>query len=143
MTPLQMSNYAAALSDAGTVWRPRVVLRLQTPEGTTVKSFAASSAGHASVRPQDLQVILGAMRRVVADPIGTLYLGFRGTPVQFFGKSGTAETTSGAPDIWFIGGASLDSPTLVVAAVVEEKPNGLHSLDAASIGRHVIEASLQ
>jgi cell division protein FtsI/penicillin-binding protein 2 len=109
------------------------VLQLQTRDGKMVKSFPASPAGHASVRPQDLQVILAAMRPVVADPIGTLYLGFRGSSAQFFGKSGTAETTSGAPDVWFIGGASLDSPTVVVAAVVEEKPNG----------RGVLEASLQ
>jgi cell division protein FtsI/penicillin-binding protein 2 len=142
VTPLQMADYTAALTQAGSVPRPRVVLRTQVADSTAPKDFAPASNGHASARSQDLPVILDAMRAVVSDPSGTLIAAFRGSPTQFFGKSGTAETTSGNPDVWFIGGAPVDGTSVVVADVVEEKPNGLHSLDAADIGKAVVEAAL-
>lgn len=142
VTPLQMSVYTAALTQGGVLARSRVVLRTQATDGSAPKDFAAATDGHAAVRSQDLPVILDAMRAVVSDPSGTLITAFRGSPTQFFGKSGTAETTSGNPDIWFIGGAPADGTAVVVADVVEEKPNGLHSLDAANIGKAVVEAAL-
>ncbi|MFN2465409.1 MAG: penicillin-binding transpeptidase domain-containing protein [Candidatus Dormibacteria bacterium] len=143
VTPLQMAGYTSALTQGGTVPRPRVVLRSQAADGGSARPYPAAAASHAAARPEDLPVILDAMRAVVADPSGTLIAAFRGSPVQFFGKSGTAETTSGSPDIWFIGGAPQQGATVVVAAMVEEKPNGLHSLDAANIGRSVVEAALK
>jgi cell division protein FtsI/penicillin-binding protein 2 len=142
VTPLQMAAYTAALAEGGSLPRPRVVLRTQAADASGVKDFPAATNGRAAVRPQDLPVILDALRAVVADPAGTLINAFRGSPIQFFGKSGTAETTSGNPDIWFIGGAPVDGASVVVAALVEEKPNGLHSLDAADIGKAVVEAAL-
>lgn len=143
VTPLQMAGYTAALASGGTLQRPRVVLREQAPDGTAPHEFPAAIDGHAAARAQDLPVLLDAMRLVVGDRGGTLYQAFRGSPIPFFGKSGTAETTPGSPDIWFIGGAPVSRTTVVVAAVVEEKPNGIHSLDAANIGRATMEAALK
>jgi len=142
VTPLQMANYTAALASGGNRPRPRVVLRDQAADGSAPKQYPAATLGHAAIRADDLPVILDAMRLVVGDPSGTLYAAFRGSSTQFFGKSGTAETTAGSPDIWFIGGAPVSGSTVVVSVLVEEKPNGVHTLDAASVGRAVMEAAL-
>ncbi|HEV1997552.1 MAG TPA: penicillin-binding transpeptidase domain-containing protein [Candidatus Dormibacteraeota bacterium] len=143
VTPLQMADYTAALASGGAVPRPRVVLRVQSADGTVTRQFPAAKSGHAAVRPEDLPVLLDAMGLVVGDPAGTLHLAFKGSTTPVFGKSGTAETTAGSPDIWFIGGAPISSPSVVVAAVVEEKANGIRSLDAAGIGRATIDAALR
>ena len=142
VTPLQMADFASALSNGGNVPRPRVVLRFQDATGRVVRSFDAATAGKANVRAADLPVLLNAMRRVAADPVGTMYVVFHASQVQFYGKSGTAETTSGNPDVWFIGGAPLAAPAVVASVVVEEKPNGLHAIDAAQAAREVILAGL-
>jgi penicillin-binding protein 2 len=141
VTPLQMAGCTAALAEGGARVVPRVVVGLRGAGGTDRQGFDRASAGTADVRPGDLPVLLAAMHRVVQDPSGTLYLGFRGVPVSLFGKSGTAETNAGPPDIWFVGGGPSDSPSVVVADVVEEKPGGVHSLDAAAIARQVILAA--
>ena len=143
VTPLQMANYTAALATGGSLPRPRLVLRDQEADGSTPNPHPAASLGRAAVRAEDLPAILDSMRLVVGDPTGTLYAAFRGSSAQFFGKSGTAETTAGSPDIWFIGGAPLTGSTVVVSVLVEEKPNGVHTLDAANIGRTVMEAALK
>ena len=143
VTPLQMANYTAALASGGSRPGPQVVVRTQLTDGSAPKPFPAPARARAAVRAEDLAPILDAMRLVVGDPTGTLYLAFKGSTPQFFGKSGTAETTAGSPDIWFIGGAPLGASTVVVSVVVEEKPNGVHTLDAANIGRAVMEAALK
>ncbi|MFN2463397.1 MAG: penicillin-binding transpeptidase domain-containing protein [Candidatus Dormibacteria bacterium] len=151
VTPLQMADYTAALAAAGVLPRPRVVLREEpragdvgtgTPSPSAAAATPAAAPAHALVRPQDLPVLLDAMRLVTQDPSGTLFAAFHGSP-QVFGKSGTAETTAGNPDIWFIGGAPLTGSSAVVSVLVEEKPNGLHTLDAADIGRATLEAALR
>ncbi|MHB8508795.1 MAG: penicillin-binding transpeptidase domain-containing protein, partial [Candidatus Dormibacteria bacterium] len=144
VTPLQMANYMAALSAGGRLPVPTVVRVGAAVVGASPAPVTpVPSARAARVRQGDLTVILDAMRRVVADPVGTLHLAFSPGSPLFYGKSGTAETSPGAPDIWFVGGAELGNPSVVVAVVVEEKPNGVHSLDAATIGRRVLEAALK
>lgn len=140
VTPLQMARYVGALGSAGGIPQSSVVLRIQSATGTVIKSFTPSSPARADARPSDLALIVADLRRVAQDPAGTLVAAFRGERLDVYAKSGTAETAAGAPDIWFIGGAPSTSPTAAVAVVVEEKPNGVHSLDAAQVGRAVLEA---
>ena len=45
------------------------------------------------------------MRGVVADRDGTAYFPFLGFGAAVLGKSGTAETSAGRPDGWFVAGA--------------------------------------
>jgi len=140
VTPLQMAGYTSALASGGIRPIPRVVLREEG--GAAAKLYPPVSGPRALARSEDLPLLLDTMRLVVGDPSGTLFAAFKGSPVQFFGKSGTAETTGGSPDIWFVGGAPVSGTSVVVSVLVEEKPNGLHTLDAASIGRSVMEAAL-
>ncbi len=141
-TPLQMASYAAALLNDGTVLKPRVVARTARRDGTTVKAFEREVLGRANAKPEQLALIREGMRGVVADPDGTAYFPFRGFSVPVLGKSGTAQTTSGAPNAWFIGGAPLDQPRVAIATLVEEKPGILGSQDAARIARAALAPAL-
>lgn len=142
VTPLQMANYVAAVLNDGTVLKPRAVLRFQKRDGTVVKSFERATLGTANARPEHLALVRDGLRGVVADPDGTAYFPFRGFSVAVLGKSGTAQTTSGAPHAWFIGGAPVEKPRFAVAALVEEKPGILGSQDAARIARLALAAAL-
>lgn len=141
-TPLQMSNYVSAVLNDGTVLRPRLVLRTQRRDGTPVRTYERGVLGTANAKVEHLALVREGMRAVVDDPNGTVYFVFRGFPIAVLGKSGTAETTSGAPNAWFIGGAPLDKPTFAIAALVEEKPGLLGSQDAGRIARRTLAAAL-
>ncbi len=140
VTPLQMANYAAALSSDGILWKPRLVTEFQDRSGKTVKAFPKTQVGTVLSVPTDLSLIRDGLRAVVTDPRGTVYFPFRTFQIDVAGKSGTAETTPGAPDAWFIGFAPFDSPRVAIATVYEEKPGLLGSQDAATASRAVFAA---
>ena len=139
-TPLQMANYTAALANDGIVWKPRLILEFRQRDGTSVKKLDPAKAGAAKTTPTDLSLIRDGMRAVVTDPNGTVYFKFLGFPTAVAGKSGTAETSSGNPDAWFIGFAPFDRPTLAIATLFEEKPGLLGSQDAGAATRQVLAA---
>jgi penicillin-binding protein 2 len=140
VTPLQMANYVSVISSDGILWKPRLVLELRDREGKTVKTFPKTQAGTALTIPSDLSLIRDGMHAVTSDPDGTVYSVFRSFQPSTGGKSGTAETTAGAPDAWFIGFASFEEPHIAIAAVYEEKPGLFGSLDAGVAARAVIAA---
>ncbi|OLC53333.1 MAG: hypothetical protein AUH85_14410 [Chloroflexi bacterium 13_1_40CM_4_68_4] len=142
-TPLQMANYVSAVLNDGTVLKPRLVLRMQSRDGTVVKSYERAELGKAGVKPEHLVRIRDGMRGVVADPAGTAYFPFLGFSVPVLGKSGTAQTTSGSPDAWFVGGAPYDGATIAIATLVEEKAGIQGSQDAARMARKTLAAALK
>jgi len=143
-TPLQMSNYAAALANDGIVWKPRLVIALQDRAGAVKKTFDKAELGRAQAVATELSFIRDGMRAVVADPDGTVYFPFQGFPVAVAGKSGTAETSvAGRVNAWFVGFAPFDGPKLAFVGVLEEfaeGPGRFGSQDAAVAVRKVLAA---
>lgn len=139
-TPIQMANYVAAVAIDGTVWKPRLVIALQDRAGKVQRTYGPAREGRASATPADLALVRDGMRGVVADPQGTVYFPFRTFAIPVAGKSGTAETPSGAPNAWFVGFAPYDKPTVAIATVFEEKPGLLGSQDAGATSRTVLGA---
>lgn len=142
-TPIQMANYAATVLNDGTVLKPRLVLRIQKRDGTVVRIFERAELGRANTRPEHLAAVRDGMRGVVADRLGTAYFPFLGFGVAALGKSGTAQTTAGAPDAWFVGGGPYQRPTVALAALVEEKPGIQGSQDAARLARRTLGVALK
>ena len=60
--------------------------------------------------------------------------------VSIAGKTGTAETATGAAHAWFIGFAPADAPEIAFAVVVEH--GGYGSTGAAPVGAKIAEAYL-
>jgi penicillin-binding protein A len=116
VTPLQMASIAATIANGGTRMAPRVVDRVISDEGKTIKTFGAESLGEAI--PENVAGQVGqAMLRVVESGTGQ---SAQIPGVQVAGKTGTAQTAEGAaPHAWFIGFAGQGERSIAVAVVVE------------------------
>jgi penicillin-binding protein A len=89
---------------------------------------------------QQARFLAGAMRRVVTE--GTARGAMAGTPIQFAGKTGTAQLDEGMPHSWFTGFAPYDgdpSHRLAFAVLVEH--GGYGAATAAPIAREMMEAA--
>ncbi|OLC56833.1 MAG: hypothetical protein AUH85_04940 [Chloroflexi bacterium 13_1_40CM_4_68_4] len=145
VTPLQMANYVSTVLNDGTLLKPRLVMNIQKRDGTVVKTFERAELGKANARPQDYAAVRDGMRGVVADRDGTAYGPFFGFSVPVLGKSGTAETSVGKPDGWFIAGAPYGNPTFAIAALAEEvveQRGTFASVNAARIARKTLAGAL-
>lgn len=141
VTPLQMAVAYAALANGGTLYRPQLAQRLETPEGEVIKRFAARAFGKAPADPETLEFIRTALEGVVQGE-GTAAAAFAGFPLDRYpvaGKTGTAEPAfdDQASHSWFAAFAPADDPQYVVVALVEQAGHG--SEVAAPIVRRIFE----
>lgn len=139
VTPLQLAEAFAALTNGGTLHRPHIGLRVQTPQGEMLRQMAGEVLGQVPVDKKTLRAVRDALRHVPAS--GTAAGAFAGFPlssVPVAGKTGTAEVAGKQPHSWFAAAAPANQPEYVVVAVVEEGGHG--SEVAAPIVRRILEA---
>jgi peptidoglycan glycosyltransferase len=116
--PMQMALVAEAIADRGAILQPHFVDCVLDPNDKVVKRVGVQQYKRA-IDPSTADTMRSFMLAVVNDPRGT------GTAaqipgVQVAGKTGTAETTTGAkPHAWFIAFAPADHPKYAVAVLVE------------------------
>lgn len=138
VTPLQLAEAFAALTNGGTLHRPHIGLRVQTPQGEVLRQMPSEVLGQVPVDKRTLRAIRDALRHVPAS--GTAAGAFAGFPlssVPVAGKTGTAEVAGKQPHSWFAAAAPANHPEFVVVAVVEEGGHG--SEVAAPIVRRILE----
>ncbi|MEV6264567.1 penicillin-binding protein 2 [Streptomyces sp. NPDC051784] len=148
-TPLQMAMVASAVANGGDLMRPRLVDRVTTADGDTVRQQGADSY-HRAMEPTTAQQLQRMMVDVVENGTGT-NAAIDGVTVG--GKTGTAQhgvDNSGTPYAWFIAWAqSPDSgrPAVAVAVVVEDAAADRADVsgggNAAPIARAVMEEALR
>ncbi len=142
-TPMQLAVAYAAIASGGKVMKPRLVLRLETQDGITVKHFPTEVVGEVPVTPARLALVRAGLRAVVEEPGGTGPRA-RVPGVEVAGKTGTAqvvrlERVEGLDEHeipirqrdhgWFAAFAPVDDPEIAVAVFVE---HGLHGSTAAA-----------
>jgi penicillin-binding protein 2 len=153
-TPLQMAQATATLA-SGVRYRPRLVQRIEGPDGALVSAIEPQEQGRLTVRETALAQIREALRDVVNDPRGT---GKKAKidDVLVAGKTGTAQVVALGKErksaaqvpwekrdhAWFVAYAPLDAPEIAVAALVEHAQGGGGAI-AAPMARQVIEAFLR
>lgn len=141
-SPLVMAMVAAGIANDGEVMEPRIVSRVFDADGNEVRATTPRTLARA-MSPATSAVLRQMMERAVTQGTGSR----ASVPgVRVGGKTGTAERPGGAPNVWFIGFAPADAPTIAVAVLVQ---NGGFAGDtatggsvAAPIARTVIEAWL-
>jgi penicillin-binding protein 2 len=127
VTPLQLANAYATFANGGTLWEPRIALKITDQAGHLIQTLTSLPRGRVDLPPQWRNPMLAGFKGVVADRSGTASAAFSGFPLSQFpvaGKTGTAQVTGKQPTSVFASFAPADSPQYVVDAFLEQSGYG-------------------
>jgi penicillin-binding protein 2 len=147
VTPLQLLNVISSVANGGVRFKPRLVKRLETPDGKVVQEFGPQKLGDIPARPETLRTVQEALRGVINEPRGT---GWRGRLEQMnmAGKTGTVQVISNSPKGdklperfrdhgWFVAYAPFEQPQLAIAILGEHGGRGGSTY--APLARKIVE----
>ncbi|MDA8125801.1 MAG: penicillin-binding protein 2 [Deltaproteobacteria bacterium] len=153
VTPIQLANVYATLGNGGTLYRPRLVKQLESPDRHVIKVFEPEKMGALPVRPQNIQIINQALWGVVNESGGTGG-SLRRPEVDVAGKTGTAQVIGLPQDAkarkakrvaanfrdhaLFACFAPLGNPEIAVAVILENAGHGGSA--AGPVARKFIDA---
>jgi penicillin-binding protein 2 len=140
-TPLQVAVMISAIGNGGNLFRPEIVSKFTTPDGNVTFTAEPEVMGKLTERPQIMDVIRTAMRRVVTDEKGTAQPALAGIQIPIYGKTGTASTAENEPHSLFAGytDGSKETKKPYITIVVLAENAGEGSMVAAPIFRRIIE----
>jgi penicillin-binding protein 2 len=141
-----MAVLTATVANGGTVYRPLLVKRLVSPQGSVIKEFQPVITSKALLNPESLRLVRQGLSGVVNEPGGTG--GASRLPgVLAAGKTGTAQVItlgkkaasgSSRDHAWFVAYAPVENPEIAVAVLVEHGGHGGEA--AAPMARKLFEA---
>ena len=152
-TPLQMAMLTAAIANGGTLYKPEILMKVETAEGQLVTMPESVTAGSLPVSERTMALVKQGLWEVVNTDKGTAK-GARFYGLEVSGKTGTAQVISRKddevedavladhlkPHAWFVAYAPAMDPAIAVAVLVEHGEHG--SSAAAPIAREMIKAYL-
>lgn len=136
VTPLQAAMVMGEIAADGKRYKPHVVKRIVSPDGSTVKEVEPELLSTLDVKPEVIRLVQQGLHDVTT--YGTAASSFQGFPIQIAGKTGTAENPHGRDHGWFVAYGPFDQANIVVAVIVEQ--GGYGSQSAVPIGRKILEA---
>lgn len=122
-TPLELANYAAAIANGETRYKPYLVQKVTDPSGNVLVENTPVEMGHVNVSPETLAVVRQGMHEVTQPPDGTANGFFVGFP-PVAAKTGTAEVFGHDNHAVFVAFAPYDNPEIAVAVVMEFAGHG-------------------
>lgn len=145
LTPLQVSNSVSALANRGTLYKPRVIKEIRSPEGNLLKTIEPEVLGQIEAKPETWDIIHHAMWEVVNTPNGTGRRIVDGKNIEkpfiLAGKTGTAEDGKiREPHAWFTCFGPYENPEIVVTVILENAGHGGEV--AAPLAKKLIEVYL-
>jgi penicillin-binding protein 2 len=151
LTPLQLLNVISAVASGGTLYKPQLVKRLETPGGKVVQEFGPQRLGDIPARPETLRIVQQALWGVVNEPHGTGWRARLAT-VGVAGKTGTVQVIANSPKGdklperfrdhgWFVAYAPAENPQL--ALVIFGEHGGRGGSTYAPIARRIVEYHFQ
>jgi penicillin-binding protein 2 len=138
VTPMQLAVGYSAIANGGTVYAPRVVDRIKSPDGDLVKKVEPQPTGTLPIPRRQVLFLRKALEGVTR--YGTAAPAFKGFPlgrIPVAGKTGTADIIPQQPYSWFAAIAPADHPRYVVVGLVEQGGHG--STTAAPMVRRILE----
>ena len=126
VTPLQMASMGCIIANRGTLYQPRIVKRMISPEGEIIKEFEPVIRKKLDVPEEIWSELLSGMVRVVNEEHGTGRAAAHPV-ITVAGKSGTVQV--GTPPeygkhAWFLALAPADNPEVVLAIILEDAESG-------------------
>lgn len=141
VTTLQMAQVASAVANSGTLMKPHLADRFVDSDGRTSKRIKPEVQSRV-MTPQSAAQVRDAMVAVVQSGTGTKA---QIPGVQVAGKTGTAETETGANTLnklWFIAFAPAENPEVAIAVTLDTVA-GFGGDFAAPIAKQIMEELLR
>lgn len=153
VTPLQLVTAYSALANGGTVWRPRLIERIEAVDGQVIKAFAPEKKSIVPVNVNVMEQLKKALWGVVNEEGGTGRAARR-RDADVAGKTGTAQVI-GLPDdekarkarfissryrdhALFVCFAPVNNPEIAIAVIMENAGHG--GSTAAPVARKILDA---
>jgi penicillin-binding protein 2 len=156
-TPIQMGVFYAAIANGGKFLRPRVVLRVEDPDGGVVKNVSPEILGNLNLSPDIISFLQHALEGAVNEPRGTgraAQMRGRLLSITVAGKTGTAQVVRAPEDqeeeqdesevpyefrdhAWFVAYAPAEAAEIVVVVLIEHGGHGGSA--AAPLASQVME----
>lgn len=151
-TPLQLAQMIATTA-TGVRYRPRLVGRIERPEGEVIERFPPEEEGRLDMRKTALELVRAGLADVVARGTGK---NARLDDVAVAGKTGTSQVVRLGHErvkatelpwqerdhAWFVAYAPVEDPKIAVAALVEHAEGGGGAV-AAPVAREVLDRYFQ
>jgi penicillin-binding protein 2 len=150
VTPLQLVNMMAAVANGGTLYRPRIVSRVESVDGATVREYGPEKIRTIPLKETTLKRVHQALADVVKSPSGTGGAA-RSKSVDIAGKTGTAQVVEmkraylktdqlayfNRDHAWFVAYAPASNPRIAIVVLIEHGGHGGSA--AAPLAKRVIE----
>jgi penicillin-binding protein 2 len=152
-TPLQLASVYAALGNGGTLYRPRLIKHLVSPEGQIIKKYPPEKLKTLPLRQQTIEIINKALWGVVNEKGGT-GSALKRQEGDVCGKTGTSQVVGLPQDkearkakrlsadyqdhALFVCFAPYGKPEIAVAVILENAGHGGSA--AAPVARKIIDA---
>ena len=123
ITPLQLASAIGAIANGGTLWRPKLVLKITDNSNNIIREFKPEPIKTNIVDESKLKVVREGLRGAITE--GSAYL-LNDLPIKVAGKTGTAQVTNTfrKTNAWFTGFAPYDNPEIALAIIVEGAGEG-------------------
>ncbi len=131
VTPLQITRMMAVFANGGYLVTPYIVLSI----GEKDISVYHKKAVRLPFKTENLEYIRQGLKEVVSLPSGTGNV-LSGLPLSISGKTGTAQTGTGASHAWFVGFFPTHRPKYVMCVFLEKGGPGYAS---CVLARRLIE----
>ncbi len=155
VTPLQMAVLIAAIGNGGTLFRPRILKYVETPDGKIAMKQEPEITGGIPAGPGTLKIVRQGLLNVIQGKKGTARR-IRIPGIEMAGKTGTAQVFNLKKKdreknkkldyllrdhAWFICYAPAENPVIAVSVLVEHGEHG--SSAAAPIAREIVKTYLE
>lgn len=139
---LQMAKYISMIANGGHNIQPTIVKTIRNSDGSEVnkediRKYVNEKLGlsdekqeELSIKQENLNAVLEGMRSVTSETGGTAYDKFKDFNIEVGGKTGSAETSTGDVNAWFVGFAPFNNPEIAIVVMVENGGHGNYTAEA-------------